>query len=268
FFPQKAYQCGPATLSMALGWSGIRVTPNQVMPEVFTPSLKGSLQSAIIGSTRRHGRIAFPIHGMDMLLRELVAGHPVIILQNLGFSWLPVWHYSIVVGYHLSDNVVILHSGTTPRKRLSMKTFAKTWSRSGYWGLLVLSPHEIPVTADEKAYILAVIGLEKARHWDSALKGYQTALKRWPDSLGAYMGVSNSYYALGEWEAAAVSLKKAIDRFPEEGVLFNNLAQVQFKQKKVEEALYSIRQAIQLGGPLSQLYQKTLDEILSAMDSP
>ena len=94
FFPQTAYQCGPAALSMALVWSGTQVKPETVAPEVFTPSLKGSLQSALIGAVRRHGRVAYPIATIDALVKELASGHPVIILQNLGLSWFPIWHYS------------------------------------------------------------------------------------------------------------------------------------------------------------------------------
>lgn len=55
FFPQEAYQCGPAVLAMTLVWSGVPVTPDKVAPEVFTTALKGSLQSAVIGAARRQG---------------------------------------------------------------------------------------------------------------------------------------------------------------------------------------------------------------------
>ena len=99
FYPQEAYQCGPASLSMALTWSGIQANPETITPEVFTPSRKGSLQSAMIGAARRHGRLAYLITGPDSMFKEVAAGHPVIVLQNLGLSWYPVWHYAVVVGY-------------------------------------------------------------------------------------------------------------------------------------------------------------------------
>jgi len=267
FFSQKAYQCGPAALSMALMWSGIQVEPETVAPEVFTPSLKGSLQSALIGAARRHGRIAYPITTIDALIKELAYGHPVIIFQNLGLSWFPVWHYSLAIGYDLTDGFVVLHSGRTARKHLSLVTFERTWARSEYWGLLILPPSQLPVTAKEGEYISAVIGLEKTYHWNEALKGYQTALSRWPNSLGVYIGIGNCYYELGELEAAEATLRDAADLFPNEGVILNNLAQVLLEQSKYNEALESVRKAIQLGGPLSHLYQKTLEEILFSKDN-
>jgi hypothetical protein len=267
FFPQEAYQCGPATLSMALVWSGIQVEPETVAPEVFTPSIKGSLQSAITGAARRHGRIAYPITTIDSLVKELASGHPVIILQNLGLSWFPIWHYSLAIGYDLEDGFVILHSGRTSRKHLSLITFERTWDRSDHWGLLVLPPSQLPVTAEESEYISAVIGLEKTHHWSEALKGYQTALNRWSNSLRIYIGIGNCYYKLGDLKAAEAILRDANILFPNEGVVLNNLAQVLLEQGKYNEAHESVRKAIQLGGPLSHLYQKTFEEILFLKDT-
>jgi hypothetical protein len=140
FYPQKAYQCGPAALAMVLVWSGINVDPDTLVPEVFTRSHKGSLQSALVGAARRHSRIAYPISSLNEMLTEVAAGHPVIVLQNLGLSWYPVWHYAVVVGYDLPQGIVILHSGVTPRKTISLRVFGNTWARSDYWGLLVMPP--------------------------------------------------------------------------------------------------------------------------------
>ena len=54
--------------------------------------------------------------------------------------------------------------------------------------------------------------------------------------------------------------------FPNEGVAFNNLAQVLWEQGKKQEALKTAHQAVTLGGPFVEKYQKTLDEIRS--DTP
>ena len=53
FYPQEAYQCGPATLAMALTWSGLPVTPDEVKDQVYTPSRKGSLQIAMVSAFRK-----------------------------------------------------------------------------------------------------------------------------------------------------------------------------------------------------------------------
>lgn len=261
FYPQKAFQCGPAALAMALRWSGISADPNTLAPEVFTPSRKGSLQLAMIGASRRHGRIAYPIFGLDVMLEEVSAGHPVIVLQNLGLSWHPVWHYAVVVGYDLNQGDVILHSGVTPRKRLSIRVFENTWARSDHWGLLVLPPTRLPATVTEHAYVSAVLGLEKASQWRGAVKGYCTALDRWPDNLCALIGLGNSYYSLGDKESAEAAFREATRRSPTNGSAFNNLAQVLWEQGKRQDALEAASMAVKLGGPLVHVYRKTLEEI-------
>ena len=261
FYPQEEYRCGPASLAMVLNWSGIRTNPESITPVVFTPSRKGSLQSAMIGAARRYGRVAYPITGPDAMLAEVAAGYPVIVLQNLGFSWYPAWHYALVVGYDLHQGTVILHSGLTARKHLSLKVFTNTWARSDYWGLLVLPPSLLPSTATEHNYIAAVLGLEKARQWQAAIRAYNNALSRWPDSLSARMGLGNSYYALGDLETSETVFRETTRRLPTEGSAFNNLAQVLWEQGKQQEALEAACRAVDLGGPLVEVYRKTLEEI-------
>ena len=261
FYPQQSFQCGPAALATVLAWSGIRVDTHTVAREVFTPSIEGSLQPAMIAAARRHGRIAYPISGAAAMLAEVGAGHPVIVLQNLGFSWKPVWHYAVVVGYDLNQGSVTVHSGNTPLKRLSLRVFENTWARSGHWGLLVLTPTRLPATATHHDFLSAVLGLEKAAQWQMAVQGYKTALARWPDSLGAQIGLGNSYYALGDKNSAQAVFRQATRRFPTNGSAFNNLAQVLWELGKDQEALEAARQAVTLGGPLVNMYRETLRQI-------
>jgi hypothetical protein len=261
FYPQEKYQCGPASLAMALAWSGLQITPDALTPQVFTPSLKGSLQPAMVAAARRRGRVAYEITGANALLREIAAGHPVIVLQNLGLSWIPVWHYAVVIGYDLGQEAVILHSGASDHKITALRTFENTWSRGKYWGLVVLPPDRLPATAEENSYIRSVVGLEKARQWTAAIAGYKTALLRWPQSFSAHIGLSNSYYKEGDLKSAEEVLQKTTRDFPGQGDAFNNLAQVLWEQGKKQQALKAARHAVKLGGPRAEQYQKTLEEI-------
>ncbi|MGD8549640.1 MAG: PA2778 family cysteine peptidase [Desulfobacterales bacterium] len=265
FFPQKAYQCGPAALAMSFHWSGLPVSPEDLTNEVFTPARKGSLQTALISAARRHGRIAYKSTGIEIIFSEVADGHPVIILQNLGLSWYPVWHYSVVVGYDLPKKLVILRSGTTARKIMPSRVFMNTWARSKYWGLLILRPDQLPATADKGLFLEAVLGLEKARQFRAAILGYKTALKRWPQNLTALMGIGNCHYALGELKNAESAFRESARFHPKEGSALNNLAQILFEQGRKHEALEAIQKAVSLGGPLSHVYQKTLKEIQTGL---
>lgn len=264
FYPQEKYQCGPAALSMALGWSGLQVPSDVLTQEVFTPALKGSYQSALIAATRRHERVAYPLSGRLNLLKEIVAGHPVIVLQNLGFSWYPIWHYALAIGFDLDRGNILLHSGKTPRKITAISVFESTWRRSDYWGLLVLPPNRLPATAELTGIIPAVVGLEKAGQWHAAIEGYKTVLGRWPNSLAAYIGMGNCWYAVGNLEAAESVLRDASRQFPEEGTVFNNLAHVLFERGSIDAAEGAARRAVDLGGPLVDVYRQTLREIQGA----
>jgi hypothetical protein len=261
FFPQTDFQCGPASLAMTLVWSGVSTNPDQLTPIVYTPSIKGSLQPAMIAATRRQARLAYVISSPQELLQEVAAGHPVIVLQNLGLSWAPIWHYSVVIGYDLDTHRVVLHSGETRRKTTKLRVFNNTWSRSGYWGLLTLPPGRLPATATETPYLQAVLGLEKAAQWPQAVLGYQVATQKWPESLAAHMGVGNAYYAMGDLQAAEGAFNLAVAEFPNEGVAYNNLAQVLYEQGKIKAALTAAEQAVRLGGPHIDSFQETFREI-------
>jgi len=261
FFPQEELQCGPAALAMVLNWGGLAVQPADLTPEVFTPGLKGSLQSALIGAARRHGRVAYPITGSEALLAEVSAGHPVIVLVNLAFSWYPKWHYGVVIGYDQERDEVILHSGLTANEHLNSRVFMNIWKRSKYWGLLVLPPEQLPASGEENPWLSAVTGLERSRQWQGAAAGYAAALQRWPESFGAWMGLGNSRYAQHDLPGAAEAFHQAGLLEPKNGMAFNNLAQVLAEQGKHQEALAAAQQAVTLGGPLLERFQQTLREI-------
>lgn len=261
FHPQEAYQCGPAAMAMALGWSGLALTPDELVDEVYTPARRGSLQTGLISAARRHDRLAYAFNGVDKLLGEVAAGHPVIVLQNLGTGWYPVWHYAVVVGFERTADTVILHTGIDQAREDDWSRFLFTWERSQYWGLVVLPPGRLPADADENAYLNAALGLEQARRWDAAARAYAAALKRWPASLGALVGLANCHIALKDWVAAEHTLRRAVDAAPGSGDAANNLAHVLNRRGQREEALVWARRAVAIGGPHQAVYRQTLQEI-------
>ncbi len=264
FHPQDKYQCGPAALAMALAWSGLEVEPVDLTEKVYTASLRGSLQPAMIAGARRLGRLAYPISGTENLIREIAAGHPVIVLQNLGLSWAPLWHYAVAIGYDTPADEVILHTGLRARERTAMGIFQNTWERAGSWGLLVLNPGRLPATASESLSVEAAVGLERARQPAAAVASYRAVLARWPLNLAAMLGLGNSHYALGDWRNSEIAFRRATETHPENGAAFNNLADVLLRLGRKNEALDAVRRAIALGGPGEDTFQKTLEEIQSA----
>ena len=261
FYPQEDYACGPAALAMTLAWSRLDVAPSDLTGEVYTPGRKGSIQPDLVAATRRHDRVAYVIKGSTELLAELAAGNPVIVLQNLGLSWLPRWHYAVVVGNDVANETFVLHSGREANRAVGESTFTHTWERAGAWGLLTLPPERIPATADETRWLAAVVGVEQAGRVEAATTGYRAAVVRWPDSLAARIGLANTLYAAGDLDGAEKSLRAAIAGHPKAAAAWNNLAHLLGERGRRTEALEAARRAVTIGGPDLSVYEQTLAEI-------
>ncbi len=263
FYPQAENECGPASLAMALGASGVKVTPDQLTPIVFTPGREGSLQADMLSASRRHGRVAYPIKDLRSILAEIANGTPVVVFQNLALSWYPQWHYAVAIGYDMDSRELILHSGLTARDRLPLTTFERTWERGGHWAIAVLPPDRLPATAQPLPYLAAVKGLEQARQYDAAARAYATALEQWPDDLQAMMGRGNALYALNKKTEAARAFRTAAAQHPDSAAALNNLAHVLAELGQLAEAEKTARRAVEIGGSFSDTARKTLDEIIA-----
>lgn len=260
-FPQQDHYCGPTAMAMVLQWTGEAVTPGDLISEMFTPTQKGSLQPCLITAARRHKRLAYPIEGLEALLTELAAGHPVIVLQNLGLRWFPRWHYAVAIGYDLQKEVIILHSRRDSRRCMGWRLFRRTWKRGNYWGLVVLPIGRLPASADEDSYLKAVLGIEQAGQWAGAARAYKAALHHWHSSLGAFMGLGNCCYTAGDLVGAEQAFRQAAEAHPESGAAFNNLAHVLAELGRYGEAIEMATHAVALRGARASLYRRTLQEI-------
>jgi Peptidase_C39 like family len=264
FEPQDAFHCGPAALAMALTWSGPAVTQAELVPAVYTPGREGTLEADLLAAARSHGRLAVPVADLGDLLAELAAGHPVLVLQNLGLDWWPVWHYAVAVGYDRAAGDLVLRSGPEARQQLALATFEYTWARSGHWGLVILPPDLLPATADETAVVRAAAALERSGHLAAARVAYDAILERWPHSRGALLGRGNARYAERDLAGAESAFRRAVAADPEGGAAGNNLAEVLLEQGQPGPALVAARRAVELGGPLAATYRTTLDQFQAA----
>lgn len=261
FYAQTTDQCGPAALAMTLGWSGLDVSPLDLAAEVYAPERHGSLQPDLVTATRRRGRIAYPLNGRDELVRELRAGHPAIVLQNVGLTWLERWHYAVVVGYDADAKAFVLNTGKQRARVVGEETFLNTWQRAGAWALLTLRPDELPAKLDERRWLEASVGLEHAGRPEMAAVAYRTALQRWPASYAGRIGLANAAYTLGDLATAETALREAVTLEPSEAAAWNNFAQVLGERGRKREALAAATRAVELGGPDLETYTATRSEI-------
>jgi tetratricopeptide (TPR) repeat protein len=264
FFPQSDYECGPAALAMVLTYEGAKVTPEALVPEVYIPERKGSLQIEMLAAARRHGMVSYQLAPrFDDLLREIAAGNPVIVLQNLGLR--EGWHYAVAVGYDYENAELVLRSGETERETMRFWTHEFVWMRSGYWAMVALPPDRIPATAEESRWLSAVSALERTGNARAARTAYEKFLERWPANLNAAVGLANTQHALGDLKGAERVLRDAESRDPKSVIVLNNLAQTLSDQGRDTEALPVIERAVALGGPFSAAVRETRDGILKKL---
>lgn len=247
FYPQQEFHCGPAALAAVISYRGIAATPEQIAGMIYVPGLKGSLQTEISAAARQFDLLPVRLEQrMESLLRELDAGNPVFVLQNLAVDWYPMWHYEVVIGYDFEARDMILRSGTHRRITRSFAKFEKTWQRAGHWGLVLVPPERVPTTADAAAYLDAVIGLEQVGRLATANRAYRSALQRWPDNLLAYSGLGNTAYALAHYADAEQAYRRALDIDPENAAIWNNLAYTLAQLGEREASLDAVERAIEL----------------------
>lgn len=226
FFAQTRDHCGPAALATALADIGLPADPDRLADAVFLPSRGGSLQLEMLGGARRQGAVATRLpRDLEALLREVAAGHAVIVLQNLGLDFLPRWHYAVVVGYDLAAHELILRSGTTERETLALRTFEYTWARGGRWAIAVLPPDRLPATATEADALEATLGFERAAPPARAALAYRALLARWPGNLLAGIGLGNTLHAAGDTAGARAAFE-AVVQVHDSAVAWNNLARL------------------------------------------
>jgi tetratricopeptide (TPR) repeat protein len=264
FHPQDDYQCGPAALASVLATTQSPVTPEALVDEVYLPARHGSLQAEMLATTRRHGRLAYPLAPrLTAVLQEVAAGNPVLVLQNLAFNFAPRWHYAVVVGYDRERGLLLLRSGRTRRLEISMVAFENTWERGGYWAMLALPPSRLPATADADTFVAAAVALERN---DPAAAGaaYASALQRWPQNRLARLGLGNVAYRRGDLGAAAQAYREAAESDEGFADAWHNLAQVLYEQRDFGAARRAAGRAVAIGGPRAERYRQLQAEIDAA----
>jgi Tfp pilus assembly protein PilF len=107
-----------------------------------------------------------------------------------------------------------------------------------------------------------VAAMERVGDKQAVRTAYAAALKHWPDSLGASVGLANQQHALGQFKEAEAVLRRAAERHPDSVVVLNNLAQTLSDQGRHAEALTFIERAAKPASPLASAVEETRSLIL------
>ncbi|MGI9318590.1 MAG: PA2778 family cysteine peptidase, partial [bacterium] len=247
FFPQTEFHCGPAALATAMGAEGDSTSPEILSEHLFIPSLEGSLQVEIMATSRRLGYIPVRLESEIQALIDTVAlGKPVLVLQNLATPGRPHWHYAVLIGYDISNNKLVLRSGTERRKEMRLRTFLRTWNWAGRWAVILLQPGEMVDTIMQRDYFRALADLEQTDQLELTETAYEGALPYWPDSEFLWAGIGSIAYRQGQLERSENALKTLLNFHPNSVTGRNNLASVLLDKGCTEQALDQISRAEKL----------------------
>jgi tetratricopeptide (TPR) repeat protein len=226
----------------------VPVTPEQLVPRVYLPEREGSLKVELVAAARQYGLLVYPLEAnLADILAEIDAGHPVLVMQNLGFDWFPQWHFAVVVGYDPAEEELILHTDTRRANRQSMKVFYRTWDRAGQWSAVILPPSDFPATVQPLPFLEAAHDLEVTGQRAAAFTAFQAAAERWPDEPAARLGMGNIAFARQEWVQAVGYYLNTVKTFPGLAPGWNNLAHALARAGCANQANAALACANQLG---------------------
>lgn len=224
FFPQDDYQCGPAALATVLGSAGVATDAQALVPEVWLPERQGSLAMELIAAARARERLVYPVATPQALMANLDAGYPVLVLQNLAFSFYPRWHFAVVTGYQRGGASVILNTDTREAHAMNWNRFVRTWQRADQQGWVVLPVGELPPQARPVALVQALEELAGTAGATAAAPYWQAAAQRHPDDYLVQFALGNHLWALQQPEAAIAAWQAATALRPQAFAAWNNLA--------------------------------------------
>ncbi len=263
FFPQEKWQCGPASLASVLNYRGIDISPEILKEQVFLPQKKGSLQIELKGAVRNANLIPYQLEGgLENLFKEIEAGNPVIVLQNLGFNWLPTWHYAVVKGFNADKQKLILNSGKIENYELDVSTFMLTWERANYWGITIMPANQLPATGSPEKIIKEIHVLEQIGKTDFAHMAYQAVLNLWPDESQALFSEGNYYFSKKQIKESQQAFERIVLKNPNNIAAWNNLAYVYAEQHCRQHAYNTLNHALEIASPNEKkVLQSSLEDL-------
>ena len=230
YVPQSEDMCGAAAVTMAFRyWGATDVRMSDFEPLVARDG-SGIAASDLLRATLEMGWEAVPFTGdLNAVSDQIGRGRPVIALIAVGGGR---FHYVTVVG-RLEKAVVYHDPAVSPYQMMDTLDFKTAWAESGYWTLLVLPPEGGSARGDALVDEPPPVTMRTEAAGDGAC------------APSVAEGVSLA--RAGEVGEARRVLSAAAAACPESGAPARELAALELKEGRAEEAVPLARRAVELG---------------------
>lgn len=257
---QTFNNCGPTTLSMALGWYGEKVTQKELGDKMRPWQVangdnddKAIFTDEFVYWAKEYGyeAIARPNGDIETLKKFTANGIPVVVKTMLEPTD-DVGHFRIVKGYDESRDVIIQDdSYQGPNREFAYYDFLTLWQPFHYVYIVVYTPEEAPL-------VEAIIGSEMDEKvaWENTLVRSQKEADLTDATFPAFnMAVAN--YHLGNYEETVRIYESIAGNLPRR-MLWYQLEPIWAMQKLGQyEKILPLSERILNGGnrAYSELYQ-------------
>lgn len=136
FYPQKDYQCGPASLASVLNFWSHKVHPDEIAKDIFSRSARGTLTIDMVLYATKLGLYSSQYSGdWEDLKKNIEMGYPLIVLVDYGIKpFYQINHFMVVIGYNREGVFV---NSDKEYQFIEKDRFLDLWEKTGYWTLLI-----------------------------------------------------------------------------------------------------------------------------------
>lgn len=257
---QTFNNCGPATLSMILGFYGIKKTQKEIGDEirpfqhskgknddktVFPEEFVSYVQNFGLSSMVRPGG------NIDLIKKFVANGFPVIVKQ-----WLhkgeDIGHFRIIRGFNEETKVLISDdSYDGPNRKISFSDFLELWQSFNYTYILVYPPNE-------QKTVTAISGkrIDATFSYNQAVEIAFEEVEKDPKNIYTYFNLSTSFYHLGDYQKSIEYFEKVENQFPKRMLWYQIEPILSYQKLGQFDRVFEITEKIFASGNLafSELY--------------
>lgn len=215
---QSFNNCGPATLSMAMAWYGVKV-PQEELASKMRPFQhpKGDNDDKTIFTyefvnwANEYGLEAVGrVNGDIELLKKFISnGIPVVVK-----TWLKpnedIGHFRLVTGYDENKQIIVQDdSYEGPNKKISYYDFLTMWQAFNYSYVVVYTP-------ELKEKVESIIGeeVDEKIAWENSLRRAEEESLKEDKNPYPHFNISTASYHLGDYERSVKEYEKVENVLP------------------------------------------------------